>query len=50
MQVKDEGDVYDVVDEREYSEIVRRRQADDWIVDDGMPPYFVSKHAIHMLL
>ncbi|XP_071838856.1 DNA polymerase alpha catalytic subunit-like [Apostichopus japonicus] len=26
--------VYDVVDEDEYSEVVRKRQEDDWIVDD----------------
>ena len=27
--------VYDIVNEDEYSEIVRDRQDDDWIVDDG---------------
>ncbi|KAJ8030159.1 DNA polymerase alpha catalytic subunit [Holothuria leucospilota] len=26
--------VYDIVDEDEYSEVVRKRQEDDWIVDD----------------
>lgn len=28
--------VYELVDEDEYSEVVRKRQEDDWIVDDGM--------------
>ena len=27
--------MYDIVDEDEYSEIVRQRQEDDWIIDDG---------------
>lgn len=27
--------MYDIVNEDEYSEIVRQRQDDDWIVDDG---------------
>ena len=27
--------VYDVVDEREYSKKVLERQKDDWIIDDG---------------
>lgn len=27
--------MYDVVNENEYSDIVRQRQEDDWIVDDG---------------
>ena len=26
--------MYDVVDEGEYSDMVRQRQEDDWIVDD----------------
>lgn len=31
----EEKNVYDIVNEDEYSEIVRQRQDDDWIVDDG---------------
>ena len=34
--VADEGDVYDVVDEAEYEELVeKRRQREDFVVDDG---------------
>lgn len=35
FQVEEEKNVYDIVNEDEYSEIVRQRQDDDWIVDDG---------------
>ncbi|KAL4220500.1 DNA polymerase alpha catalytic subunit [Mactra antiquata] len=31
----EEDDIYEMVDEEEYSEIVRKRQEEDWIVDDG---------------
>ena len=35
FQDEDMSNIYDVVDEDEYSKIVRDRQDDDWIVDDG---------------
>jgi hypothetical protein len=36
-EVKDEGDIYDVVEEDDYRELVeKRRQREDFIVDDGM--------------
>lgn len=28
--------VYQVVNEDEYSDIVRKRQEEDWVIDDGM--------------
>lgn len=35
LQIDDEKNVYDLVEESEYSDMVRQRQEDDWIVDDG---------------
>ena len=34
-QVSDVQNVYDEVDEQDYSDRVQRRLDDDWIVDDG---------------
>lgn len=35
FQVKEFSSVYEEVDEDEYSKMVRERQEDDWIIDDG---------------
>ena len=35
LQVGSQESLYDIVDEREYERLVRKRQAGDWIVDDG---------------
>ena len=35
IKIKEEQNIYEEVDEDEYSRIVRNRQDDDWIVDDG---------------
>lgn len=36
--------IYEEVDEKEYSRRVQQRQEDDWIIDDGFPifPQFVN--------
>ncbi|RWS15467.1 hypothetical protein B4U79_06198, partial [Dinothrombium tinctorium] len=40
LEIKEEQNVYDIVDEDEYCDIVRKRQEDDWIVDDeGIEAY-----------
>jgi len=38
-EIEEETNVYDVVDEGEYSEMVKQRQEDDWIVDDDGAGY-----------
>lgn len=35
LQVEEFTSVYEEVDEDEYSKMVRDRQEDDWIIDDG---------------
>ena len=38
LEIKDEDDIYDVVDESEYQSLVEsRRQREDFVVDDGTP-------------
>lgn len=40
FQVEEFTSVYEEVDEQQYSKMVRERQEDDWIIDDGesQPP------------
>lgn len=35
FQVEEFTSVYEEVDEQQYSKMVRERQEDDWIIDDG---------------
>ena len=35
MQLKEEGDVYEDVDEDTYQEMLKKRREDDFIEDDG---------------
>ncbi|XP_054168557.1 DNA polymerase alpha catalytic subunit-like [Oppia nitens] len=45
-QIEDEIDVYEEVDEDEYSELVAKRQREDWIVDDDGAGYADTGHEI----
>ena len=38
VQVEEVASVYDEVDEEQYSKMVRERQDDDWIIDNGNLP------------
>lgn len=40
LQVEDITSVYEEVDEEQYSKMVRDRQDDDWIIDDGASSRF----------
>lgn len=42
--------MYDEVDEKEYSNTVLKRQQDDWIIDDGINIFFISKTIENILL
>ena len=35
FKVGEMADLYQVVNEDEYSDIVRKRQEEDWVIDDG---------------
>lgn len=41
-EIKEIENVYDEVDEKEYSNTVLKRQRDDWIVDDGIFLFYSS--------
>lgn len=43
-QVEDLTSVYEEVDEEQYSKLVRERQDDDWIIDDGQSTYWLLHH------
>lgn len=36
LQIEEFTSVYEEVDEEQYSKMVKERQDDDWIVDDGL--------------
>lgn len=40
-EIEELENVYDEVDETEYSNTVLKRQRDDWIVDDGIENFFI---------
>lgn len=42
FQVEEFTSVYEEVDEEQYSKMVRDRQEDDWIIDDGESQSHVS--------
>lgn len=40
-EIEEIENIYDEVDEKEYSNTVLKRQRDDWIVDDGIKVFLV---------
>jgi hypothetical protein len=40
-EIEELENVYDEVDEKEYSNTVLKRQQDDWIIDDGIKSFFM---------
>lgn len=48
-EVEELENIYDEVDEKEYSNTVLKRQRDDWIVDDGIRIYVHTLLKIYIL-
>lgn len=44
VTITEVDNVYEEVDEREYSKRVQRRQEDDWIIDDGKIGFIDESH------
>lgn len=49
-EIEELENVYDEVDEKEYSNTVLKRQRDDWIVEDGIKIFFSFKTIENILL
>lgn len=51
-QLEEFENVYEEVDEEQYSRMVRDRQDDDWIIDDGeaLPQLFVNLNSAYLFV